>query len=309
VDDAIKNGPASDIEKGIDKYFGDTIRKMADLDPRKQQVDDELDKAQKNYDYSLQYRGEGEDTDRARQRLDAAREAKNGLYGDARTKFMGDLGNQPKLVAKIADLAEKNPNDFGPGGKQFAQDLKDAGKSKDEKKEEDDYAKAEEFGQQRERDFEEHKLKAEYDAAKKEEDDYAKAEEFGQQRERDFEEHKLKAEYDAWVDEEKNKKKAADKAAKDAEKADKKAEALADKEAIWGNQDLMGQIDDRMEALRSERHTSSEITGGGSSFAAKIQGGVSNENIQKNQLKTLEAIKDILAKRNEDIQRDAARFN
>lgn len=92
-------------------------------------------------------------------------------------------------------------------------------------------------------------------------------------------------------------------------KEEEKAKDLGDKESIWANDDVMNKIDKRMGEIREGMGGKSEVTEGGASFAAKIQSGVSSDPIAKEQLKTLNDIKDILAARNQEIQRNGQRRN
>ena len=96
---------------------------------------------------------------------------------------------------------------------------------------------------------------------------------------------------------------------KDMNPVQREAAQRVNQRAVQQNQNQQDAVEQQMKALQEFKVRSSETTDSGASFAAKIQGGVSNDTVQKNQLKVLEQIKDLLARRGQQLQQNGARFN
>jgi hypothetical protein len=186
VDEAIANGPAVEIEKGVDKLFRGRIEAMADsrpdLAPKPLAAESTYDeqmahgralveqkKAQKERDDAramiAQYEEDPFHRSQYYPQYVAAKQLLNSTYNDSRKRFMADLGNNPGTVGEIQKAAEANPGDFGKDGKKFAGSLKEAAKTPADKKEEEEDRKAQEHLEKTEREFEDRKAKAEVEAA------------------------------------------------------------------------------------------------------------------------------------------------
>jgi hypothetical protein len=130
VDKAIADGPLADIDKGLDKHFGNRIQAMADMDPRNKEIDERIA-------HTKAGRGRDQFGDRltekeTQERLDDLQRQKSAIYGEARERFRGDLPNKPDTVKEVQKAAEAHPDDFGPGGAKFAESLKNADPKKAE---------------------------------------------------------------------------------------------------------------------------------------------------------------------------------
>jgi hypothetical protein len=137
VNKAISEGPVSDIEKGIDKHFGKQIQQMADIaNPKgtawwespRDKAEKELESANRNIWF---LNNKSAETDpavfkAANDRQVAAQRKLDSFYADARKQFLNDLPGNKKMVAHVADVAAANPADFGKGGLEFSNRLKEA---------------------------------------------------------------------------------------------------------------------------------------------------------------------------------------
>jgi hypothetical protein len=130
VNKAIVEGPLDEINKGVDKHFGDRIRAMAETDPAYE--------AAARFKKDFGSAGDAPQLDAAGRKVisdrDAARnkanQAKadddlNAIYGRARERFLGGLATKPDAARAVERAARENPGDFGPGGAQFARSLRD----------------------------------------------------------------------------------------------------------------------------------------------------------------------------------------
>jgi hypothetical protein len=132
IDDAVRNGPKEGVDQGLDLHFKKQIQLMAEASPEHADAEE-----------AVKNRGRGSsEFEKAsfNKKADKGQEKLNELYAKARERFRNDLGNddQKANVKKLTDLALKNPNDFGPGGRKFGEALKEASKTPEEKANEKD---------------------------------------------------------------------------------------------------------------------------------------------------------------------------
>ena len=153
VDDAIAQGPVEDIDKGLDKHFGDRIRLMADTMDKdvkegmiagvgrffgknefggvsRELEDSKLALKQAEFrraGMNSINAGSGDDLVKESQdRVAAAQAASDKLYAAAREKFRAEAAINPDRAKEIANAATNSPDDFGKNGAKVGQALTDA---------------------------------------------------------------------------------------------------------------------------------------------------------------------------------------
>lgn len=127
VNKAIAEAGVPDVDKGIDKYFGNRIEATISQQP-------EVIEARKNLAIAQEQRAKaiamGQDPSAPGMygisRNDAVNTYQNTInqaYGQAREAFRADLPSKPGTVAQLAAFAAASPRDFGKNGRQFATSL------------------------------------------------------------------------------------------------------------------------------------------------------------------------------------------